>query len=186
MRASRACSQDLIFALVGVGHFVDTNVVVRKRARPRGDLLLFDQRGLRFLENARHRCPCGSQDILAQLHGRKDEASKHRRLRGTRFHGDGKWIFQQDCERAGAQMIGSFMSERWFHAMSKYPYPGSWTTIMCLSTSVAISWRHGQIRRRGRGQLWFTQYSVSSEEGALLGGKRAAGHGLQRRRRGST
>ena len=67
----------LIFALVGVGHVVDTSVIGTGGALRSAVICFYlSNEGLSMLENATHLglpVPEKLKDILAQLHNRKDE-----------------------------------------------------------------------------------------------------------------
>jgi len=84
----------LIFALVGVGHIVDTNVVGSGSALRSAVICFYlSNEGLSVLENAAHiglPVPDKLKDILAQLHGRKDEASSTDDSGDAGSSGDGK------------------------------------------------------------------------------------------------
>lgn len=84
----------LIFALVGVGHIVDTNVVGSGSALRSAVICFYlSNEGLSVLENAAHiglPVPDKLKDILAQLHGREDDKTDAGDSGDAGSPGDGK------------------------------------------------------------------------------------------------
>ncbi|MGJ4851387.1 holin family protein [Bacillota bacterium Meth-B3] len=84
----------LIFALVGVGHIVDTHVVgVGSALRAAVICFYLSNEGLSVLENAAHiglPVPDKLKEILAQLHDRQDDTSDADDSGDADSSGDGK------------------------------------------------------------------------------------------------